>query len=460
MHSATMATGRPLPPPGKSLPKIRPVLFIDPPLCPRQAHADLPPQKSYPEHTFIQNFRNCMNRNEKRFSNRNKTDVSAKYRFPRTSDDTRKSPVTGQARQSPDGRSQAMTQRDQGHRTPTTSHQSGVTNRSITLSARREGAITTHCRSNRHLSQVSASRQLPIADAHRPKHNISNRQWQILEINVNLSKQTTAPRSNRHKNAILNCQNLTPQPRATNHGSQITSQGFSGRLMPRRRFNRGFQIARYVGFRNVSAHSGLRRITRQVQRFEVRHNQDFGLRRIPPDQLRRGQTVHLGHRNIQQDNVRLQLRRFFHRVTSVVHLGAHRPVLMHSEQHFNSGPNQCIVVRNQDSDGCHRLFRPNQDATTTFRARSSSPRRYYKYCSRLCTRGTSGLRCRLPFVSIRANKMSTFQPDFPRGQTNTICEIPTPMPKIPARSPRSVREAYCEASRARRATCSALTAAL
>src|SRR5579863_6326809 len=100
MHSATMATGRQLPPPGKSLPKIRPALFIDPPLCPRQAHANLTPQKSYPEHTFIQNFRNCMNRNEKRFSNRNKTDVSAKYRFPRTSDDIAKSPATEQAPQS------------------------------------------------------------------------------------------------------------------------------------------------------------------------------------------------------------------------------------------------------------------------------------------------------------------------------------------------------------------------
>src|SRR5579863_10049213 len=129
MHSATTATGRPLPPPGKTLPKSRPALFIAPPLCPRPAHANLPPQKSYPEHTFIQNFHNCMKRNEKIFSNRNKTDVSAKYRFPRTSDDdSRKSPATEQARHSADGRSEAMTPQDQGRRAPTTSHQSGVTN--------------------------------------------------------------------------------------------------------------------------------------------------------------------------------------------------------------------------------------------------------------------------------------------------------------------------------------------
>jgi hypothetical protein len=204
MHSATTATGRPLPPPGKSLPKIRPALSIYRPLCPPQAHANLPPQKSYPEHTFIQNFRNCLNRNEKIFSNRNKTDVSAKYRFPQTSDDdSGKSPATEQARQSANGRFQAMTPRDQRDRTPTTSHQSRVANRSITLSARREGAINTHFLSNRHFSQVSGSTELQIADAHRQTHNVSNRQWQILENDVNLSKQTIVPRSNQHKNAIL-----------------------------------------------------------------------------------------------------------------------------------------------------------------------------------------------------------------------------------------------------------------
>jgi hypothetical protein len=81
--------------------------------------------------------------------------------------------------------------------------------------------------SNRHFLQVSASHQLQIAATDRPpqvaSNIVSNRQWQILEINVNLSKQTIAPRSNRHKNAILNCQNLASQPRVTNHESLITN---------------------------------------------------------------------------------------------------------------------------------------------------------------------------------------------------------------------------------------------
>ena len=61
--------------------------------------------------------------------------------------------------------------------------------------------------SNRHFLQVSASHPRRIAGADRPpqaaSNNVSNRQWQILEINVNLSKQTIAPRSNRHKNALF-----------------------------------------------------------------------------------------------------------------------------------------------------------------------------------------------------------------------------------------------------------------
>ncbi len=214
MHSATTATGRPLPPPGKTLPENRPAPLTSRPVCPQEVHAELTPQKSYPEHTFIQIFRNCLKRNEKGFSNRNKTDVSAKYRFPRTSDGTGKSPAAEESRrQSGDWRSQAMRRRDTGRATQITSHESGVTN----LPRRQAGhysptclagrRVTTHSLSNRHFLQGSASRQRRIADANRPpqiaSNIVSNRQWQILEITVNLSKQTIATRSNRHKNALF-----------------------------------------------------------------------------------------------------------------------------------------------------------------------------------------------------------------------------------------------------------------
>ncbi len=71
--------------------------------------------------------------------------------------------------------------------------------------SRRKQTLAT--RSDRHSLRVSASHQRRIADADRPpqvaSNIVSNRQWQILENAVNLSKQMIAPRSNRHKNALF-----------------------------------------------------------------------------------------------------------------------------------------------------------------------------------------------------------------------------------------------------------------
>ena len=226
MHSATPATGRPTQPPGKTVAKNRPALFIDRPACHRDAHAELASQKFYPEHAFIQLFRNCMNRNEKRFSNRNRTHVSAKYRFPRAPNEMAKSPATERSRrQSGDWRSQAMRRRDPGRGTQTTTHESGVANHSFTLGALCERPITTHSLSNRHTSRLEMvvfhRKQTPgthsnrhlftvlardFASARRAPRKepaISNRQWRIFEINVNHTKQTLGTRSNRHFFAVI-----------------------------------------------------------------------------------------------------------------------------------------------------------------------------------------------------------------------------------------------------------------
>ena len=164
MHSATTATGRPLPPPGKTLPKNRPA-----PLSCRAAH-QLAAQKSH-----VTSQLQCY--------------------IPAVTDNHRRSP------------------------------------RKINRKLQRlENAIsrrkqTLDTRSNRQFLQVSASHQRRIADADRPpqvpSNIVSNRQRQILEITVNLSKQTIAPRSNRHKNALLKCQK-SPITIAC-HESPITS---------------------------------------------------------------------------------------------------------------------------------------------------------------------------------------------------------------------------------------------
>ncbi len=115
----------------------------------------------------------------------------------------------------------------------------GLSNRH---SVRLENAIshrkqTLGTPSNRHILQVSASRNLRIAEADRPPQaaskNISNRQWQILEINVNLSKQTIAPRSNRHKNALLFLPPFTGRgPRLAIHGTCLNQTPSAAHSVP------------------------------------------------------------------------------------------------------------------------------------------------------------------------------------------------------------------------------------
>ena len=156
MHSATTATGRPLPPPGKSLPKNRPA-----PLSCRAArqlaaakpHVTSQPQCYIPAPAVARH--SSLVYPER--ASRRVTQAHCRFnRQPRRLEFT-VSP-TKQTLAPQINRQQIATPQITDHYSP----------------------ITTHSR--------------------------SNRQWQILEINVNLSKQTIAPRSNRHKNAFIKCQ--------------------------------------------------------------------------------------------------------------------------------------------------------------------------------------------------------------------------------------------------------------
>ncbi len=138
-----------------------------------------------------------------------------------------------------------LPRRQAGHESQTCLAGRRVTShgRSNRHSVRLENAIsprkqTLGTLSNRHFLQVSASRNLRIAEADRPPQaaskSVSNRQWQILEINVNLSKQTIAPRSNRHKNALIKCQ----KSRATTprHESRFTALAVCASAEPMREY--------------------------------------------------------------------------------------------------------------------------------------------------------------------------------------------------------------------------------
>ncbi len=149
MHSVTTATSRPLPPPGKTPPKNRPA-----PLSCRAARQLAAPKP------HVTSQLQCY------------IPAPALIRLPRARF----------------AKGHSFTQR-------------AFCERSL---------FTRHCLSNRHFLHVSANHQRRIAAMDRPpqtaSNTVSNRQWQILEINVNLSKQTIAPRSNRHKNAVIKCQ--------------------------------------------------------------------------------------------------------------------------------------------------------------------------------------------------------------------------------------------------------------
>ena len=215
MHSATTATGRPLPPSGKTLPKNRPA-----PLSCRPARQLAAPK---PHVTNVTSHRQCYA--QAPASTRHSSRIASHYKINRqprrlefTLSRTKQTPAPQINRQQITTSKISISNcHNQKFAQTPTRHSSLATRhcRSNRHTARLENAIshrkqTLGTRSNRHFLQVSASHQRRIASASRPPQVagkiISNRQWQILEINVNLSKQTIAPRSNQHKNAFIKCQ--------------------------------------------------------------------------------------------------------------------------------------------------------------------------------------------------------------------------------------------------------------
>jgi hypothetical protein len=208
MHSATTATGRPLPPPGKSLPKHRPA-----PLSCRSARQLAAPKLHV---TYVTSHRQCYIPAPAPTPHASRATSHAKInrkpcRLEITLSRTKQTPAPQINRQQITTSKTTHPNRHNQNAAPApTRHSSQITShaRSNRHSVRLENAIsprkqTLGTRSNRHFLQVSASHQLQTANAHRPTNNVSNRQWQILEINVNLSKQTIAPRSNQHKNVFI-----------------------------------------------------------------------------------------------------------------------------------------------------------------------------------------------------------------------------------------------------------------
>jgi hypothetical protein len=175
MHSAATATGRPLPPPGKTLLKNRPA-----PLSCRAAHQLAAPKSHV---TYVTSHRQCYV--QAHASTRHSSRVTSH-------DEINRKP-----------------RRLEFVISPTKQTPAAQFNRRQTANSR----ITN-------LPRWRAGHYSPITT-----HSRSNRQWQILEITVNLSKQTMAPRSNRHKNAIFGSRFPTRprrSPKRVGRGPRLT----------------------------------------------------------------------------------------------------------------------------------------------------------------------------------------------------------------------------------------------
>jgi hypothetical protein len=178
MHSATTAKGRPLPPPGKTLPKNRPA----PPSC-RAAHQLAAPN---PHVTYVTSHQQCY--------------IEAPASTPHPSRVTSHSKFNRQPRR---------LEFTLSHTKQTPAPQ--INRQQITTSK------ITHSSTSSHHNQNAA--QAPTRHSSLiTRHCRSNRQWQILEINVNHSKQTIAPRSNQHKNAFIKRQKSRITTGATAQG--------------------------------------------------------------------------------------------------------------------------------------------------------------------------------------------------------------------------------------------------
>ena len=244
MHSATTATGRPLPSSGKTLPKNRPAPLTS--RAPRHPAAPKPHVTSQLQcyiPALTDNHRRSplkINRQQMRtlhpafFAGR----ATAKITPPSISNhhDQHAAPLLT------------------NHYSPITTH-----SRSNRHTPRLENAIshrkqTLGTLSNRHFLQVSASHNHRIANANRPlqvaSNIVSNRQWQILEISVNLSKQTIAPRSNRHKNALF-ASRLPSGPHRGPKGMGSPDAMFASRTRPR---NKGSRVAEHGSRNTESSH--------------------------------------------------------------------------------------------------------------------------------------------------------------------------------------------------------------
>ena len=203
MYSATTATGRPLPPPGKTLPKNRPA-----PLSCRAAHQLAAPKPDVTSQLQCYIPAPAVTWHSPLVTNHCQINRQSR-RLEFTLSPTKQTPAPqinrqqiGTSRIAPFA--SRMPLRDTAHSSRNASGPRIATQLLDTNGHfRRNNNSRNSFKTNDRVNSYSIQTATPLAAKYTTAGSVSNRQWQILEIAVNLSKQTIAPRSNRHKNALF-----------------------------------------------------------------------------------------------------------------------------------------------------------------------------------------------------------------------------------------------------------------
>lgn len=92
------------------------------------------------------------------------------------------------------------------------------------------------------------------------------------------------------------------------------------------------QIAVRLRFHDVSSRAGIERLSQHLRRVVLREYENFTFRRTLPNQAACVQSTHLGHANVQQNNVRIQVLGFFDAFESICRFVDDFPFLLSRQQ--------------------------------------------------------------------------------------------------------------------------------
>ena len=109
------------------------------------------------------------------------------------------------------------------------------------------------------------------------------------------------------------------------------------------------QLSRQFGLRNVAASSNLQCSLRHVRCIMLAHHKNLGLWHFFANDSGCIQSVEVRHTYIEQDDIRLEMFRFFNRIEAVDRLATDFPVGLQVKKGTDTLPDDFVVVGDQNS---------------------------------------------------------------------------------------------------------------